>query len=471
MLRIFGHFVPVPAVVIGLCEILLTAAAIYLATAPTTPALAGDFHFATSSIQFSLGISAIATGAMGAVGLYNYDVFLDSRLMITKALLALAMVVPTAAGGGLFFSRDVLGGLADSWHALCFKSAAAWMGCVVVTRMALLRFSDIEMFRRGVVVLGTGVRAERIADLARRHANHYFVPRAYVHIGADPHMVAGETLDLDNVKDNRALAKFACKLGVREVVVATDERRGMPVEQLLHCKIEGVNVVDYLTFWERENGRIDIDALQPSWLIYSDGFRQGRIVNLVKRTFDLTVSFMLLAVTLPVIALTALAIRLESSGPVLYRQERVGYHNRSFMLYKFRSMRPDAERDGAPRWAANRDPRITRVGAIIRRFRIDELPQLWNVFKGNMSFVGPRPERPFFVDQLAECIPFYNERHSVKPGITGWAQVNYSYGASLEDARQKLAYDLYYVKNRTLFLDIVILIQTVRVILFREGAR
>ena len=471
MLRIFGHFVPIPAVVIGLCEILLSAAAIYLATAPNTQALAGEFHFATSSIQFSLGMSAIATGAMGAVGLYNYDVFLDSRLMITKALLALAMIVPAAAIGGLFFTRDVLGGLADSWHALCFKSAAAWMGCVVITRMALLRFSDIEMFRRGVVVLGTGVRAKRIADLAQRHANHYFAPRAFVHVGADPYLVAAETVDLDNVKDHRALAKIARKLGVREVVVATDERRGMPVEQLLHCKIEGVNVVDYLTFWERENGRIDIEALQPSWLIYSDGFRQGRVVNLVKRAFDLTVSFLLLVATLPVIALTALAIRLESPGPVLYRQERIGYHNRGYMLYKFRSMRTDAERDGAPQWAASRDPRVTRVGAIIRRFRIDELPQLWNVFKGNMSFVGPRPERPFFVNQLAEKIPFYNERHSVKPGITGWAQVNYSYGASLDDARHKLAYDLYYVKNRTLFLDIVILIQTVRVILFREGAR
>ncbi|MDE2229140.1 MAG: TIGR03013 family PEP-CTERM/XrtA system glycosyltransferase [Alphaproteobacteria bacterium] len=471
MLRIFGHFVPIPAIVIGLCEILLISAAIYLATAPDNPALAGEFHFTASSIRFSLGMSAVATGVMGAVGLYNYDVFLDSRLMMTKALLALAMVVPAAAIGGLFFTSNMLGGIADSWHALAFKSAAAWMGCVVVTRMALLRFSDVEMFRRGVVVLGTGVRAARIADLARRRANHYFVPRAYVHIGADPHLVASESLDLDAIKDSRALAKFARTLGVREVVVATDERRGMPIEQLLHCKIEGVNVVDYLTFWERENGRIDIDALQPSWLIYSDGFRQGRIVNLAKRAFDLTVSFMLLAAALPVIALTALAIRLESPGSVLYRQERVGYHNRTFMLYKFRSMRTDAERDGAPRWATNGDPRITRVGAIIRRFRIDELPQLWNVFKGNMSFVGPRPERPFFVEQLAEQIAFYDERHSVKPGITGWAQVNYSYGASLEDARQKLAYDLYYVKNRTLFLDIVILIQTVRVILFREGAR
>ncbi|MDE2165173.1 MAG: TIGR03013 family PEP-CTERM/XrtA system glycosyltransferase [Alphaproteobacteria bacterium] len=471
MLRIFGHFVPIPAVVIGFCEIMMTAAAIYLATAPTTTALAGEFHFTASSIQFSLGMSAIATGAMGAVGLYNYDVFLDSRLMITKGLLALAMVVPAAAIGGLFLSRDMLGDLAGSWHALMFKSAAAWMGCVVVTRVALMRFSDIQMFRRGVVVLGTGARAERIADLARRHANHYFEPRAYVHIGADPHLVPAEDLDLSAVKDHRALAKFARGLGVREVVVATDERRGMPIEQLLHCKIEGVNVVDYLTFWERENGRIDIEALQPSWLIYSDGFRQGRIVNLTKRAFDLVVSFLLLVATLPVIGLTALAIKLESPGPVIYRQERVGYHNRTFMLYKFRSMRADAERDGAPRWAANGDPRITRTGAIIRRFRIDELPQLWNVFKGNMSFVGPRPERPFFVDQLADSIPFYNERHSVKPGITGWAQVNYSYGASLEDARQKLAYDLYYVKNRTLFLDIVILIQTVRVILFREGAR
>jgi sugar transferase (PEP-CTERM system associated) len=327
------------------------------------------------------------------------------------------------------------------------------------------------MFRRRVIVLGTGVRAARIAELANLRRNRYFVPQAYVHAHGDMRLVDGAPLDIEQTEDEHALAKFAVAMKAKEIVVATDDRRGMPVTQLLHCKIAGINVVDYQTFWERENGRIDIEALQPSWLIFSDGFRQGAIVNAVKRGFDVATSLLLLAFTLPIIGLAALAVRLESPGHILYRQERSGFGGKSFTLLKFRSMRSDAEGDGAPVWARDADPRVTRVGAIIRKYRIDELPQLWNVLRGNMSFVGPRPERPFFVKQLAEQIPFYSERHAVKPGITGWAQVNYPYGASLEDARQKLAYDLYYVKNRTLFLDIVILIHTIRVILFREGAR
>ena len=243
----------------------------------------------------------------------------------------------------------------------------------------------------------------------------------------------------------------------------------MPVGQLLDCKVEGIDVVDYQIFWERENGGIDIEALEPSWLTYSDGFRLSPLNNAMKRAFDIIVSLGLLVCALPVMAIAAVAVRLECPGPVLYRQERVGFGGKSFNILNFRSMRDDAERDGI-RWAANSDPRVTRVGHIIRKFRIDELPQLFNVLRGDMSFVGPRPERPFFVGQLAKAIPFYGERHSVKPGITGWAQVNSPYGASIEDAKQKLAYDLYYVKNRTLFLDLVILVHTVRVILFSEGA-
>ena len=471
MLRIFGHFVPVPAILVGLCEILLMSLALYAATAPGEAFALTRFHVAASSVQFSLGMSVLATATMGAVGLYNYEVFLDSRLMVTKALVALAMVVPAAAIAGLFFTGDMLGGLAGSWHALCLKASAAWMGCVILTRMTFLHFSDSEMFRRQVVVLGTGVRAARIADLATRHENRYFVPKAFVHIGPDPHLIPTEACDLDQTSDDRALSKLAKQLGAKEIVVATDERRGMPVTQLLHCKLDGINVVDYLTFWERENGRVEVEALQPSWLIYSDGFRQGRIIHITKRIFDVLCSLILLSVTLPVIGLAAIAIKLESRGPAVYRQERVGYHGRPFTLFKFRSMRQDAETGGAPQWAVDADPRITRIGNILRKYRIDELPQLLNVLRGDMSFVGPRPERPYFVDQLGAQIPFYRERHAVKPGITGWAQVNYSYGASLDDARQKLAYDLYYVKNRTLFLDLVILIQTVRVILFHEGAR
>jgi len=242
------------------------------------------------------------------------------------------------------------------------------------------------------------------------------------------------------------------------------------VLQLLHCKIAGIDVVDYLTFWERETRKVDLDSLQPSWLIFSDGFRQGRLIDAGKRVFDLAVAFALLVIVLPVVLGAALAVFFEDGAPILYRQERVGRDGRLFTLLKFRSMRRDAER-GAPQWARSGDPRMTRVGAVLRQFRVDELPQLVNVLKGDMSFVGPRPERPYFVEELGKSIPFYRERHSVKPGISGWAQVNYPYGASLEDARQKLAYDLYYVKNRTLFLDFLILVQTVRVVLFTEGAR
>src|SRR5208282_393361 len=471
MLRIFGHFIPLPALLVGLCEIFLLSLALFVALGPAPAEALQQLHFISPSAQFTAGFTGLAIGAMSVVGLYNYDVFLDSRVMITKIVVALALVLPVAAVLCAFFANEAYGGHLGSWATLCFKGSLAWMGGVIVTRVGFLHYSSSESFRRRIIVLGTGVRAARIAELASSHRNRYFVPKAFVHAHGDVHLVSGSALDLDQTEDQHALAKFAKAARVKEVVVATDDRRGMPVTQLMHCKIAGVNVVDYLTFWERENGRIDIEALQPSWLIFSDGFRQGAVVDAMKRVFDLAASFVLLAATLPVIALTAIAIRLESPGPVLYRQERAGYHGRPFTLLKFRSMRPDAEIGGAPQWAAQADPRVTRVGAIIRKYRIDELPQLFNVFRGQMSFVGPRPERPFFVAQLARDIPFYEERHAVKPGITGWAQVNCAYGASLDDARTKLAYDLYYVKNRTLFLDIVILIQTVRVILFHEGAR
>jgi sugar transferase (PEP-CTERM system associated) len=240
---------------------------------------------------------------------------------------------------------------------------------------------------------------------------------------------------------------------------------------LLRCKIDGIQISDYQTFCERETCRLDLDELRPSWLIFGAGFTRGFFTDLLKRGFDIFVSGVMLLITLPFSLIAAVLIKLESPGPVLYQQERVGLHGRKFMVLKLRSMRRDAETGGAPQWAQVRDPRVTRVGAFIRLTRIDELPQLLNVLRGDMSFVGPRPERPYFVDQLSDSIPFYRERHCVKPGITGWAQINYPYGASLEDSRQKLAYDLYYVKNHGLFLDFIIILSTVRVILMQQGAR
>ena len=420
--------------------------------------------------RFALGLSLIAGVAMMAVGLYNYDVFLDRRVMVIKTVMALALVTPLAAVVVLV-GRNFLISPSDGWSLLFLKVAFAWMSCVLVTRMVFLKVSDSDLFRRPVVVVGTGVRAARIARLVEQGTKRYFVPKAFVHACGDLRLVMGAPLDLDRTKDEYALAHYARELGAREVVVATDERRGMPLGQLLHCKVEGINVVDYLTFWERENGRLEIESLQPSWLIYSDGFRLSPINAAFKRAFDIVSAMGLLIFSLPLIVIAAIAVRVESPGPILYRQERVGLGGKPFTAFKFCSMRDDAEKDGTPQWATAVDPRVTRVGSVIRKIRVDELPQLFNVLRGDMSFVGPRPERPFFVEQLTRDIPFYAERHAVKPGITGWAQVNYPYGASLEDAKHKLAYDLYYVKNRTLFLDVVILVHTVRVILFREGAR
>jgi sugar transferase (PEP-CTERM system associated) len=269
------------------------------------------------------------------------------------------------------------------------------------------------------------------------------------------------------------LPALARRLGVDEIVVALTERRAgsMPLRQLLDCKVAGVKVHDLNTHFEKTLGQIRIDYLNASWLIFGDGFNQGLWRTAVKRVFDLFCATILLVLSLPVMLATAVLIKLESPGPVLYRQVRTGLHGRSFSIAKFRSMRNDAEKDGKPVWAAANDARVTRVGAVIRRLRIDELPQLFNVLLGEMSLVGPRPERPYFVEQLTQEIPFYALRHSVKPGVTGWAQVRYPYGATVEDSQEKLQYDLYYVKNHTLFLDLLVLMETVSVVLTGKGAR
>jgi len=257
---------------------------------------------------------------------------------------------------------------------------------------------------------------------------------------------------------------------IDEIVVATGESRAA-VWDLLECRTSGVNVIDFVSFWEREAGRIDLDAIEPKWLVYSGGFRSSLLRRFAQRSSDIVISLFLLAATCLVIPIIALLIRLDSPGPILYRQDRVGKGERVFQILKFRSMYVDAESNSVPQWAQINDPRVTRVGAILRRTRLDELPQLVNVLRGEMNIVGPRPERPAFVQTLHQQIPFYGVRHLVRPGITGWAQINYEYTASLEDAKRKLEYDLFYVKNHNLFLNLAIILQTLRIVLWQHGAR
>jgi sugar transferase (PEP-CTERM system associated) len=320
-----------------------------------------------------------------------------------------------------------------------------------------------------VLFVGTGETARKVARqiLDQRE----FAYRVIGFIDDDASRIGERIVNPAIVGTPSDMDRLIAEHHIDRIVVGLSDRRGkLPVEELLRAKMAGIRVEDATTTYERVTGKLLIDDLRPSFLIFADGFRVSRASRLMKRTIDLAFSLVLAILAFPLMVMTALLVFLEDGRPILYRQERVGENGRTFTLSKFRSMRKDAEKGGKPIWAKDGDNRVTRIGSFIRKTRLDELPQLWNVVRGDMSFVGPRPERPFFVDQLSKEIPFYQQRHAVKPGLTGWAQVRYRYGSSLEDAMEKLRYDLYYIKHLSVFFDLTIVFDTVKVVLFRKGA-
>ncbi len=348
-------------------------------------------------------------------------------------------------------------------------SAMLVISMVIVRRVFVGHWTGQTRTSNRVLIFGAGQAAQMVGATLKKSD-----PLAKI-VGYFPGPNEKQPMvpEAERLGGQRSLSETARQLGVDEIVVALTERRSgsMPMRELLDCKLAGIRVFDITTYFERMLGQIRIDYVNAGWLIFGDGFNQGLARSLVKRAFDILCSLVLILVSAPVMLLTAIAIKLESRGPIFYRQERVGANSRVFKVTKFRSMRTDAEKDGKPVWASAQDSRVTRIGNIIRKTRIDELPQLFNVLKGEMSLVGPRPERPYFVEQLTQEIPYYAVRHSIKPGVTGWAQVKYQYGSTVEDSAEKLQYDLYYVKNHSLFLDFVILFETVGVVLTGKGAR
>jgi sugar transferase (PEP-CTERM system associated) len=421
------------------------------------------YGFQVGTVLEAAAVFAVLMTALNtAFGLYRREIPPTFARNVGHTLLALLVGLPIVYavlallpnGGSV---RGVLG------YALLYAFAG-----VVLMRQAVQAISGLGVGAKRVLILGTGAEAVTVENSLKtlRHPRIEVVG-FYQTSGAQPPKVDADRL----IPRSISLTEVVERLDIREVIVAVREQRGgvLPLRELLDCRVRGIPVTDLSAFYEKVRGEVPIETLKASWLIYGSGFEQGNVRTLIKRVFDLAASSVLLVLTLPLMILTALAIRLESPGPIIYRQVRTGRAGRPFTVLKFRSMRVDAEKDGA-QWAKPGDARVTRVGRVIRKLRIDELPQIINVLRGEMSFVGPRPERPEFVAKLKEQIPFYDLRHSVKPGLTGWAQVRYSYGASVEDARTKLQFDLYYVKNHSLFLDILILFETVRVILFREGA-
>lgn len=324
-----------------------------------------------------------------------------------------------------------------------------------------------------IIILGSGALAREIINhIGEKKDCGYSIALVVLENLQDALTLYGRKIPTLFKKNLENLEALAIHLKVKKIVVALSDRRGhLPIDELLRCRVNGINVIDGNSYYEMLTGKLIVEQIKPAWLIFSDGFQKSALRRLVKRTVDLFLSLLLTLLLFPLLALTALLIKLDTKGPVFFSQERAGEKRRVYLVHKFRSMIADAEKTTGPVWASDEDPRITRVGRIIRKLRIDELPQIWNVVKGDMSFVGPRPERPFFVDQLIQSVPYYAQRFSVKPGITGWAQVSYGYGASVEDAIEKLNYDLFYIKNMSIFMDLMIVLRTVKIVLFGKGAR
>jgi sugar transferase (PEP-CTERM system associated) len=327
-----------------------------------------------------------------------------------------------------------------------------------------------RMFSEKIMLIGSGELARNIVDeIMSRKDSGYQISSIIDNPAAD---LAGGLEGCAIFPDFNVVCEQASKLSVQKIVVALDEKRGkFPTEQLMRCKMNGIKIVEGESFYENLTGRILVERINPSWLIFSEGFRKSRATRIVKRLSGLIISSLGLLIAAPLITVISLAIKLDSKGPVIFRQARCGEDGKSFRICKFRSMVHDAEETCGPVWADDDDCRITRVGRILRKLRLDEIPQMWNVLKGDMSFVGPRPERPEFVEELQRILPYYSERHTVKPGITGWAQVSCGYGASVEDALEKLKYDLFYIKNMSFLLDLIIIFRTIKIVLQQRGSR
>jgi sugar transferase (PEP-CTERM system associated) len=461
MIRLFKHYIPHAVVLLWLVDLVMLVGANELSWQLRAGQIGIDPGALIDRVAPHLGFAGMVVTAMIAVGVYGPEALRSMRFAAARLLVAISLAVIALA-----FVDFVIAGK-TFWRSTLAYSMAIAIGLLIADRLLLGTFLGTSAFRRRVLVLGAGNRAMRLRELGERPESGFAIV-GYVGMSEAAPMIQ-EAIPRSAIHN---LTRFVENLGVAEVVLALEERRNsLPLKDLLRIKTTGVHVNEFSSFLERETGRVDLDTVNPSWLIFSDGFSSGRAISSVaKRLFDIIASTLLLLLTAPVIVLFAILVKLDSKGPAFYRQRRVGLFGEGFDVIKLRSMRTDAEAAGA-QWASKNDPRVTRIGNFIRKVRIDELPQTWSVLKGEMSFVGPRPERPEFVADLEEQLPYYAERHMVKPGITGWAQINYPYGASIEDSRHKLEYDLYYAKNYTPFLDLLILLQTLRVVLWSEGAR
>jgi sugar transferase (PEP-CTERM system associated) len=464
--RIFNHHLHIAFYRLILVDALLFFGSFYVgAYLYFLPEPQGFAEYVTKVHFRAITFSIIGIGSLVAMGLYQPRMREGTSGILLRTAGAFVLII--LAMSVIFYVLPDL----HLWRGIfLYTITVAFIACLS-SRLAFTKLTNREQLKSRVLVYGAGQAASTITTAMRRKSDRQgFIIVGFVRVGNETVRVGDQNL----LEPDGPLQDYTQRMEIDRIVVALDDKRARtPADEMVECRLNGVEIVDLINFFEQEAGKILVDFVGPGWLVYSNGFNSSTASKIAKRCFDIFTSFLLLMATWPIMLATVAAIWLEDGfgAPLVFRQNRVGQRGKIFQVLKFRSMTVDAEGDGKARWATANDSRVTRVGQFIRRVRIDELPQIINVLAGEMAFIGPRPERPEFVEELAEQIPYFDIRHGVKPGITGWAQLCYPYGASVDDSRQKLQFDLYYVKNHSLFLDFMILLTTVEVVLFGKGAR
>ncbi len=467
MLRFLKQYYPIRNIFFVIGESLLIIISIYAASLIMLREFQAVAHVDVFAKMILIGV--VCQACLYYNDLYDLSIIdsyseLSIRLFQSLGAAAIILAIIYIALPGAIIGKGIF-----------MLSTAFTIFLVILWRYGYHLILDKNLFNQKIVLLGTGELAGNIAHEIQNKRDCGYTLGVIIKEPGQDSILSKEDTNLGtsiNLDGYEGLCDLAQELGIEKIVVALREKRkAFPTKELLKCRVDGIEIIDGNSFYEMLTGKLIVNQINPSWLIFSKGFKKSFLKRAAKRITDLAFSTILLILTSPLFILVALLIKIDSKGPVLFSQERVGQNRKPYMIYKFRSMVSDAESKSGPVWADEKDDRITRVGHIIRKTRIDELPQLWNVLKGDMSFVGPRPEREHFVNDLEKLIPYYKERMSVKPGITGWAQVSYGYGATVEDAVEKLNYDLFYIKNLSIFMDLMITLRTIKIILFGKGAR
>ena len=466
MLRIFKQYYPIRNIFFVIGEGLVIYASVFLASwmvIKTDPAGFNQWVW----LKIFL-ITFVCQTFLYYNDLYDLtvtDSFLELGIRLLQALGASAIFL---AGIYFIFPGVIIG------HGIFIVSVGFIILLIVSWRFCYKLVLDHDLFNQKIILMGSGDLAQNIMNEINKKKDCGYNMLVNVQECSENNNFPNKKNTPSTIykQDYEDLCELAEELKINKIVVALTEKRGaLPTKELLKCRVKGIEVIEGTSFYEMLKGKLIVEQINPAWLIFSKGFQKSRTKRFFKRTLDIILSIILLILLLPVIIITAILIKSDSKGPVIFSQKRVGENKNQYLVYKFRSMVENAEKQSGPVWAQDKDPRITRVGRVIRKLRVDEIPQLWNVLKGDMSFVGPRPEREFFVEKLEDVIPYFTERFTVKPGITGWAQVCYGYGASVEDAIEKLNYDLFYIKNMSIFMDLMIVLRTIKIVFFGKGAR